>query len=159
MYGEMLQGQRELAVKESLEGWILRFDHVAALEWCAQYVEQNHLADVQSIFSVFKIVTSSATVRLNVGTNSQGNGDLDWDGRVLPDLEFWQMDVGLNGLSQDSESLTGILGDTARLVLDKDGRKVMQGVGAIRGIVEDYRVSSALSTDFALATKKQDSSA
>ena len=30
MYSEMLQGQRELAVKESFEDWILRFDHMAA---------------------------------------------------------------------------------------------------------------------------------
>ena len=158
MYGEMLEGQRELAVEESFEDWILRFDHMAAPDWCVQYVAQNHLADVQSIYSVFKIVASSVTVRLNVGTNFQGNGERDWDGRVLPDLEFWQMDVGLDGLSLESESLTGILGETARPVLDKDGHKVMQGYGAIRGTVEDYRVSSALSTDFALATKKQDSS-
>ena len=158
MYGEMLEGQRELAVEESFEDWILRFDHMAAPDWCAQYVAQNHLADVQSIYSVFKIVTSSVMVRLNVGTNFQGYGELDWDGRVLPDLEFWQMDVGLDGLSLENESLTGILGETARPVLDKDGRKVMQGYGAIRGAVEDYRVSSALSTDFALATKKQDGS-
>ena len=68
------------------------------------------------------------------------------------------MDVGLDGLSQDSESLTRILGETARPLLDKDGRKVMQGYGAIRGTVEDYRVASALSTDFAFATKKQDNS-
>eukprot|EP00904_Undaria_pinnatifida_P010971 jgi/Undpi1/7003/HiC_scaffold_21.g09477.m1 len=156
MYGEMLQGQRQLTVEESFEDWILRFDHMAAPDWCAQYVAQNHLADVQSIYSVFKIVTSSVTVRLNVGTNFQGNGERDWDGRVLPDLEFWQMDVGIDGLSLDSESLTGILGETARPVLDKDGRKVMQGYRAIRGTVEDYRVSSALSTDFALATNKQD---
>ena len=158
MYGEMLQGQRELAVEESFEDWILRFDHMAAPDWCVQYVAQHHLADVQSIFSVFKIVTSSVTVRLNVGTNFQGNEERDWDGRVLPDLEFWQMDVGIDGLSLESKSLTGILGETARPVLDKDGRKIMQGFEAIRGTVEDYRVSCSLSTEFALATKKQDSS-
>ena len=39
-----------------------------------------------------------------------------------------------------------------------DKSKVMQGYGAIRGTVEDYRVATALRTDFALATKKQDSS-
>ena len=157
MYDEMLHGQRELGVEESFEDWILHFDHMAAPDWCAQYVAQNHLADVQSIYSVFKIVTPSVTVRLNVGTNFQGNGELDWDGRVLPDLEFWQMDVGVDGLSLESQSLTGILGETARPVLDKDGRKVMQGYDAIRGTVEDYHVSSALGTDFAVATEKRDS--
>ena len=68
------------------------------------------------------------------------------------------MDVGLDGLSLDNESLTGILGETARPVLDKDGYKIMQGHGAIRGTVEDYRVSSPLGTDFALLTKKMDNS-
>ena len=155
MYDEMLHGQRELDVGESFEDWILRFDHVAAPDWCSRYIWQNDLADVQSIYSVFKIVTSSVTLRLNVGTNFQGNGERDWDGRVLPDLEFWQMDVGLDGLSLDNESLTGILGETARPVLDKNGRKVMQGYGAIRGTVEDYRVSSPVGTDFVLSTKTQ----
>ena len=158
MYDEMLHGQRELVVEESFENWILRFDHMVAPDWCAQYIGQNNLSDVQSNYSVFKIITSSVTVRLNVGTNFQGNGELDWDGRVLPDLEFWQMDVGLDGLSLDSASLTGILGETARPVLDKDGRKIMQGYGAIRGTVQDYRVSSPLGTDFALLTKDQDRS-
>ena len=128
MYGEMLQGQRKLAVEESFEDWILRFDHMPAPDWCAEYVAQNRLTDVQSIFSVFKIVTSSVTVRLNVGTNFQGNG-LDWDGRVLPDLEFWQMDVGLDGLSLESELLTGILSETARPMLD--GQK--QGYARVWG--------------------------
>ena len=158
MYDEMLHGQRELAVDESFENWILRFDNMAAPDWCAKYIGQNDLDDVQSIYSVFKIMTSSVTVRLNVGPNFQGNEELDWDGRVLPDLEFWQMDVGLDGLSLDSASLTGILGETARPVLDKDGRKIMQGYEAIRGTVEDYRVSSPLGTDFALLTKDQDRS-
>ena len=158
MYDEMLHGKRELAVEETFEDWILRFDHMAAPDWCMQYIAQKDLAGVQSIYSVFKIMTSSVTVRLNVGTNFQGNGDVDWDGRVLPDLEFWQMDVGLDGLSLDNESLTGILGETARPVLDKDGHKIMQGHEAIRGTVEDYRVSSPLGTDFALHTKKMDNS-
>ena len=65
-------------------------------------------------------MTSSVTVGLNVGTNFQGNGGVDWDGRVLPDLEFWQMDVGLDGLSLDNDSLIGILGETARPNVDKD---------------------------------------
>ena len=92
-------------------------------------------------------------MRLNVGTNAQGGGDLDWDGRVLPDLEFWQMDVGLHGLSLENESLSGILGETVRPVLDEDGREVMEGYNAFRGTVEDYRVSGPLGTDFALLNK------
>ena len=150
MYEEMLEGTRELAGEEQFEDWILRFDDMAAPNWCQQYIAEHELADVQSIHAVFKIVTSSVTVRLNVGANYQGGGDLDWDGRVLPDLEFWQMDVGLHGLSLENESLSGILGETARPVLDKDGREVMEGYEAFRGTVEDYRVSGPLGTDFSL---------
>ena len=153
MYEEMLQGSRQLALDETFEDWILRFDGMAAPGWCARYIEEHDLADLQSIHSVFKIVTSTVTVRLNVGTNSQGGGDLDWDGRMLPDLEFWQMDVGLHGLSIENECLSGILGETARPVLDEDGREVMEGYEAFRGTVEDYRVSGPLGTDFALLNK------
>ena len=153
MYDEMLRGTRQLAGEERFEDWILRFDDMAAPSWCAQYIGEHDLADLQSIHTVFKIVTSSVTLRLNVGTNSQGEGELDWDGRVLPDLEFWQMDVGLDGLSIDHESLSGILGETARPVLDDYGHEVMEGFEAFPGTVEDYRVSGPLGTHFALLDK------
>ena len=159
MYDEILQGtrqvavgadRRQLGVEELFEDWILRFDHMTAPDWCVQYIAHHDLAKVQSNHAIFKIVTPAVTVRLNVGTNFQGNGQLDWDGRVLPDLEFWQMDVGLHGLSIESETLSGILGETARPVLDEDGRAVMKGDGAFRGTVEDYHVSGSLGTEFAL---------
>ena len=89
--------------------------------------------------------------------DSQGNGDLDWDGRVLPDLEFWQMDVGLDGLSLENESLSGLLGETARPVLDTNGDPVMKGPESFRGTVEDYRMSGPLGTDFALLSQTQGS--
>ena len=154
MYDEMLQGKRMLALEERFEDWILRFDHMAAPGWCKEYITQHGLDDVQSIHAVIKIDTSSATVRLNVGTNYQGNGELDWKGRVLPDMEFWQMDVGIHGLSLESQSLSGILGETARPVLGKDGRPIMEGHEAFRGTVQDYRVSGSLGTDFALIYKQ-----
>ena len=153
MYDEMLQGSRELAIEEQFEDWILRFDHMAAPEWCVQYIGQHDLSELQSIHAVFKIVTPTVTVRLNAGTNSQEEGELDWDGRVLPYLEFWQMDVGLDGLSLDHESLSGLLGETARPVLDVDGREVMEGFEAFRGTVGDYRVSGPQGTEFALLYK------
>lgn len=89
-------------------------------------------------------------MRLNVGTNVQGNGELNWDGRVLPDLDFWQINVGMQGLSIEKESLSVILGETARPVLDKDGHAVIEGYDAFRGTVEDYRVSGPLGTEFPL---------
>ena len=54
------------------------------------------------------------------------------------------MDVGVDGLSLDHESRSGILGETARPVLDADGREVMEGFEAFRGTVGDYRVSGPL---------------
>ena len=150
MYDEMLQNTRALTPEERFEDWILRFDDMAAPEWCGKYIDGHNLEELQSIHAVFKIVTSSVTVRLNVGTNYQGGGQVDWDGRVLPDLEFWQIDLGLHGLSLENESLSGILGETARPVLDEDGVEVMEGSDAFRGDVADYRVSGPLGTYFAL---------
>ena len=60
------------------------------------------------------------------------------------------MDVGLDGLAIDNEHLSGILGETALPVVDENGAEVMEGYDAFRGSVEDYRVSDALGTDFAL---------
>lgn len=154
MHDEMLQGTRQLTTDESFEYWVLRFDHMAAPEWCAQYIAQHDLAEVQSNHAIFKIDTSAVTVRLNVGTNFQGDGELDWDGRALPDLEFWQMDVGILGLSVESDSLSGILGETSRPVLDKDGQAIMNGNEALRGTADDYRVSGPLGTKFALLNKE-----
>ncbi|MEP3106868.1 MAG: hypothetical protein ABJO54_07375 [Hyphomicrobiales bacterium] len=153
MYDEMLQGTRQLATEENFEDWILRVDDMAAPNWCAQYIDQHDIADLQSIDAVFKIVTPSGMVRLNVGTNSQGEDELEWDGRVLPDLKFWQMNVGLDGLSSVRESLSGILGETAHPVVDEDGREVMEGYDAFRGTYEDYRVSGPLGTEFALVNR------
>lgn len=150
MYEEMLQGRRELAVEDVFEDWVLRYDTMAAPDWCSRFIEQNDLADVQSVHAVFKIETPSTTVRLNVGTNYQGDGELASDGRVLPDLEFWQMNVGMDGLSLENPSLSGLLGETARPVLDANGNPVMEGYEAFRGTVEDYRVDGPLGTDFAI---------
>ena len=149
-YEEMLQGKRELFIEETFEDWVLRLESMAAPDWCARYVDQHGLANVQSSYAVFKIATASVTLRLNVGTNYQGNGELNWDGRALPEMEFWQMNVGIDGLVPEHESLSGLLGSTARPVMDENGHAVMHGYEAFRGTVEDYRVDGPLGTDFAL---------
>eukprot|EP00752_Nemacystus_decipiens_P016831 g15063.t1 len=151
MYQEMLDGRRQLRGGESLEDWILKHDHnMAAADWCAKYIAENDLADLQSNHAIFKIETPTVTVRLNVGINYQGDGELNWDGRVLPDLEFWQMDVGMDGLDIDNPKLSGLLGETARPVYDENGQPIMEGFDAFRGTVEDYRVSGALGVHFPL---------
>ena len=149
MYAEMLDGGRELAI-ETFEDWVLSFDQMAAPDWCAKYIAEHGLAEVRSIHAIFKITTPRVDLRLNAGVGYQEGGEVNWDGRVLPDLEFWQMDVGLNGLAIDSPNLSGILGETARPVVDENGSEVMEGYDAIRGNVADYRVTDALGTDFAL---------
>eukprot|EP00752_Nemacystus_decipiens_P016036 g14337.t1 len=150
-YQEMVESRRQLRLDESLEEWILRNDHnMAAPGWCAKYIAENDLADLQSNHAILKIQTPTVAVRLNAGVNYQDGGELNWDGRVLPDLEFWQMDVGMNGLDVDNPALSGLLGETARPVYDENGQPIMEGFDAFCGTVEDYRVSSALGVHFPL---------
>ncbi|CAM9126794.1 unnamed protein product [Ectocarpus sp. 13 AM-2016] len=156
MYKDIIDSRRRLLGDESLEEWILRYDHsMPARRWCAKYMAENDLADLQSTHAIFKIETSSVTVRLNVGVNHQGEGALDWDGRVLPELEFWQMDVGMDGLDVENPALSGLLGETSRPTYDKNEKEVMAGFEAFRGTVEDYRVSSALGVHFPLLDKNE----
>ncbi|CAN0289508.1 unnamed protein product [Ectocarpus fasciculatus] len=155
MYQEMVDGSRQLNNGESFEEWIMKSDHMAAPDWCAKYIAENNLDDVQSTHAIFKIKTPTVTVRLNAGINFQGDGELDWDGRVLPELEFWQMDLAIDGLDVENPALSGLLGETARLMYDEHGNPVMAGFKAFRGSVEDYRVSSALGAHFPLLDKKE----
>ncbi|CAM9328277.1 unnamed protein product [Ectocarpus sp. 12 AP-2014] len=152
-YAETMEGRRHL-LSETFEEWVLSFQHMAAHDWCTEYIAHKDLSDVQSAQAIFQIITPEVVVRLNVGIGHQTGGHVQMDGRVVPDLDVWEMDVGLAGLSLENESLTGILGETARPVLDKDGRTVMKGNKAYRGTPEDYRVSGALGTDFALLHQK-----
>ena len=84
---------------------------------------------------------------MNVGVNYQ---DLETahDGTVLvPELEFWQIDLGFDGL-QLSGSVAGLMGDTSRFVLDNEGVPVTSGLGALHGAVESYRVAGPFAQDF-----------
>lgn len=58
------------------------------------------------------------------------------------------MDVHLEKFHVDADSVTGILGETMRPVLDDEGNPIMSGLDALRGNVEDYRVSGPLMSDF-----------
>lgn len=75
-------------------------------------------------------------------------GEVIHDGRVLPHLEFWQMDVLVEWYDVNPETVTGMLGETMRPTLDAEGRPIMSGLAALRGEVEDYRVSGPLESDF-----------
>ena len=65
MYDEMMEGRRRLA-EERFEDWVMRFDRMAAPDWCAKFVSENGLDNVHSIHSIFKIATETSVVRLNV---------------------------------------------------------------------------------------------
>lgn len=146
IFEEMSAGRRHLN-EETFEEWVLRFDQVAAPEWCAKYITERGLTEVQSVHSIFRIETPLIAVRLNAGVNQQSQGEVDAHGRELPDLEFWQMDVGFEGLDS-SRFMTGVLGETARPVKDMWGKDVMEGAAAMRGAVADYKVSGPLGVNF-----------
>ena len=116
MYEEMLQDQRPL-LTEDFEGWVLEYKDMAAHDWCTKYVAEKGLSHVQSSHAVFKIDTPEVTLRLNIGINAQSQGELTSDGRVLPELEVWQMDLGVQGLHRQN-NLSGIQGETADPVVD-----------------------------------------
>eukprot|EP00903_Cladosiphon_okamuranus_P010093 g9560.t1 len=104
----------------------------------------------EATYDGIEIQTPTVTVRLNAGVNYRGNGELNWDGRVHPNLEFWQMDVGMDGVGVDNPTLSGRLDETARPVYDENGEAIMDGFEAFRGTVEDYRVPNALGVHFPL---------
>ncbi|CAM9548151.1 unnamed protein product [Sphacelaria rigidula] len=158
--------------------WVMSGPPVAAPAWCAQFVKEHTAAGgnggalsahptgpfalTESSHAVFRIETPSLKIRLNVGTNYQG-GEMLPDGRVLPELEFWQMNLGIERFEGDHVNMggggyffrnmiqkhfSGLLGETARPVIGTDGMPVTHGVGAMRGEVENYRVDGPLGTDF-----------
>lgn len=65
------------------------------------------------------------------------------------------MNMGLEGLTI-RDSLGGILGETARPVIDDRGNPIMTGAEAIGGTVQDSRVSVALGVDFQLLDDQED---
>lgn len=154
IFEDMMVKTRQLRGDDSLEEWILKYNSMAAPDWCAKYIAENDLADLQSNHAIFKIETGTIMIRLNAGVNYQGEGEKDWDGRTLPELEFWQMDVEIHGLNVDDPTLSGLLGETARAVYDENGEAIMEGFDAFRGTGEDYRVSSALGVHFPFLDQK-----
>ena len=150
MQKEMMRGRRQLSATKTFEDWVMSFSHMVSPEFCAAFVTSGDLFKVQSDQALLRIVTPTAVVRLSVGTNNRRAGKKDRFGRDLPELDFWQMGVGVEGLTIEHKSLSGLLGETSRVVVDEDGNEVMGGVEALPGIIEDYRVSDAEATDFAL---------
>ncbi|CAN0228462.1 unnamed protein product [Ascophyllum nodosum] len=153
MEKDMMQGHRQLAAVQTFEDWVLSFTHMVAPEFCAAFVTNGDLSKVQSDQALLRIVTPTAVVRLSVGINKRRAGKTDRFGRDLPELDFWQMGVGVEGLPLEHEALSGLLGETSRVVVDAEGNEVMGGAEALPGSIEDYRVFDAEDMDFALLHK------
>jgi len=136
----------------TFEDWILSLANMVVPALCSEMVAEHGLLNVQSQQSIFRIATPTADIRLSVGINHR-NKRTKKNGRQLSELDMWQMSVGVNGLALTHEGISGLLGETSRMVYDNDGQPVMEGIGALRGTVEDYHVSDALGTDFALLHK------
>lgn len=150
-FKQSMANQRGLRLDSvSLGEWILQPHSLAAPTWCAKYLEEGGSAGLLSTSSehaTIRVETPKASVRINVGVNYQ---DLETapDGTVLvPELEFWQTDLGFDGLEL-SDSVTGLMGDTSRFVLDDEGVPVTSGLSALHGVVESYRVSGPFARDF-----------
>lgn len=138
----VLQGRQLIAV-ETFEDWLLRLTHMGAPEYCAVFMENNNIFRVQSDQALLRIMTPTAVVRVSTGINHRSAGKTDRSVRDLPEFDFWEMGVGIEGLSLEDESLSGLIGGTAQVVEDAEGNKVMK-------TITDYRVSDAEGMDFSV---------
>ena len=153
-YAQMSETQRFLRTyEEKFDEWILKEDHMAAPTWCAKFLQEGGLSGllgVQSNHAIFHVTTPTAQLRINIGVNHQDRvTSADGDVVLVPELEFWQGDVGVER-SSFSDTVSGMLGETSRPVLNEDGLPIMQGIGAIRGKPEDYRVDGPFGVEFNL---------
>eukprot|EP00904_Undaria_pinnatifida_P007796 jgi/Undpi1/4146/HiC_scaffold_16.g07513.m1 len=149
---KLMHGRRNLRTTTSMFDWLLENSVMIAPPWCVKYLEEldgdvTALAGVESTHAVLRIESPNLSLRVNVGINSEQEQTLQ-DGRVVPTASFWQMDVRVEH-AEGMATAKGMLGETARLVHDKEtGKPVMTGLGVLRGDVEDYRVMHSLGTEF-----------
>ena len=120
-----LRGVSRMSFLDWIKSWS---ETTAAPTWCNKFIDEDGFSifkqdplNVQSNHAVFRIETTSFAMRLHVGTNHQG-GEVIPDGRTLPELEFWQMDLHLEWADVDHAKVEGILGGTIRPVVDADGK-------------------------------------
>ncbi|MEO9748624.1 MAG: hypothetical protein ABJF95_06435, partial [Marinobacter sp.] len=141
----MMAGRRKLRVVTPvmrLDEWILAGDTLAAPTWCAKLLDEvgtEGLLSASTNHMTARIETNTATIRVNVGVNYQDLATRP-DGSVLvPELEFWQTDLGFDMLRY-SDKVAGLLGDTATYMLDNEGLPITTGLGALHAPVESYLV-------------------
>ena len=87
-------------------------------------------------------------MRINIGVNHQDSVTSEDGATVLvPKVDCWQGDVRVERRSF-SDTVPGMLGETSRPVLNEHVLPIMEGIGAIRGSPEDYRVEGLLGVEF-----------
>ena len=153
-YVDMIGTQRSLrGYEEKFDEWILQEENMAAPTWCAKFLQEDGLPGllaVQSNHAIFHVVTPTASLRINIGVNHQDRVTSEDGANVLvPQLDFWQADVGVER-SSFSNTVSGMLGETSRPVFNENGLPILEGIGAIRGTPEDYRVDGPLGVEFEL---------
>lgn len=150
-FEQMTAARRSLraASRATLYEWILEPDTLAAPAWCAEYMEHGltSLFATQSNHATLRIETPTVDIRINIGTNHQELVVAADGSTVVPELEFWQTDLGLEW-HRFSDTVGGMLGDTSRFVFDAAGNPIREGLGALHAPVESYRVSDALGVVF-----------
>ena len=67
MQKDMLRGHRQLSAAKTFEDWMLSFTNMVAPEFCATFVNDGDLSNVQSDQALLRIVTPTAVVRLSAG--------------------------------------------------------------------------------------------
>eukprot|EP00752_Nemacystus_decipiens_P004376 g3999.t1 len=146
---------RRLNAEKSISEWILSDPTATNMAECMEYVAkaaavgEAGLFEHQSEHSSFRIVMPTATIRLSHGRLHQLPMRDPTDRYDLPDHTTWQMNMAIDRTEVSLEA-TGILGETLVPTLDDSGTPIMQGIGAIRGSQEDYRVEGPLGVYFTL---------
>lgn len=142
---------RRLRDSMPMSEWIMRDKRRTNPMDCRQYidaaVENESLFEYQSEHTSFQITTPTMSLRANHGKIHQLAMRDPTDTIDLPDHIAFQMNVVFEKISL-SKDPRGIIGETIHLVVDDEGNDVMNGLGAIRGEEEAYRVGCLLCDDF-----------
>ncbi|CAM9267452.1 unnamed protein product, partial [Choristocarpus tenellus] len=148
---ESRASSRRVQFVMDMDEWILsdvaKTNPVECKVYVENAVQEGTLFDHQSEHVLFQIVTPTLTLRLNHGKLHQVAMP-DPSGRFdLPDHLTYQMNLGF--VHADFGLLPkGILGETTVANVGEDGTPILEGMGAIRGTEEAYRVQGVLETDF-----------
>lgn len=144
--------QRRLREAVPMSQWLLqdalKTNPVECKEYVDRAVADDTLFDHQSEHSSFQITSPLVSVRINHGKIHQLAMRDPTDTIDLPDHVAYQMNVQFNKLVLGDDP-RGAIGETVHPVLDENGFPIMQGIRALRGDEEDYRVECFLCDDFA----------